>query len=131
MAIDTATLRLRFPEFNDEDEYPDARIKLFISDSSSLYMGTDENRWNGKYDIAQSYLTAHLLLSGEKTSLGDNNATVGPIINKTVGNVSVTRGATVKDRSELDDFFMSTSYGQTYLNIRNNSFAPALYTCGL
>ena len=60
MATDVATFRVRFPEFEDDTEYPDARIQLFLDDTVAIYMGSDENRWCNKYDIAQAYLAAHL-----------------------------------------------------------------------
>lgn len=125
MAIDIATFRARFPEFSDIVEYPDARIQLFIDDSV-LYLGADESRWCGKYDLAQAYLSAHLLVSGEKTELGDSSASVGAIQSKTAGGVSVSKAHVPKDRSDLDDFYMSTSYGQQYLNIRNLCFIGVL-----
>jgi len=121
--------RTRFPEYCDQEEYTDDRIQMFIDDTVTLYMGDDESRWcDGKYNIAQAYLTAHLLKIAEDTSLGDANAKAGPISSKTAGGVSVTRSVATKDRSDADDFYTTTAYGQQYVIIRDTCFAPVLVT---
>lgn len=126
MATDVATFRVRFPEFEDDTEYPDARIQLFLTDAVDIYMGSDENRWCNKYDVAQAYLAAHLLLVGTGSEAGDTSASVGPVSGKTAGGVSVTKSVVAKDRSDTDDFYMSSSYGQQFLNIRNTCFVGVL-----
>lgn len=126
MAVDVATFRIRFPEFSDNTEFPSERIQLFIDDSVILHIGTDELRWGGKYDIAQAYLSAHLLSIGGETELGSKAANVGPVSSKSAGGVSVTKAVVAKDRSEGDDFYSSTSYGQQFIIIRNRCFAGAL-----
>lgn len=125
MSVDVATFRLRFPEFADDAEYPDARIQLFIDDTL-CYIGSDESRWCGCYDKAQAYLAAHLLAVGTNTELGDISASVGPVTGKSAGGVSVTKGAVAKDRSTADDFYASTSYGMQFLNIRDMCFVGVL-----
>lgn len=119
--ITIADFRTRFPEFADETEYPDARIQLFIDDSVED-IGSDENRWCGKYDRAQAYYVAHLLFSGTKTEAGDTGSSVGPISSKTAGGVSVTRATVAKDRSDNDDWLSSTPYGMQFLVIRDSCF---------
>lgn len=125
MATDIATIRLRFPEFSDNVEYPDPRIQLFIDDST-LHMGTDESRWCGKYNLAQAYMTAHLLSSGTSTEAGDSSGKAGPISSKSAGGVSVSRAVVAKDRSDVDTFYSSTAYGQQFLVIRRMCFAGVL-----
>lgn len=126
MATDVPTFRIRFPEFSDNTEYPDARIQLFLDDAVNCYMGTDENRWCNKYDYAQAYLAAHLLTVGTASEAGDSSVKSGPISSKSAGGVSVTRAVVAKDRSDTDDFYMSTTYGQQFLNIRNACFVGAI-----
>ena len=126
MATDVVTFRARFPEFEDDVEYTDLRIQLFLDDAVNIYMGSDEGRWCDKYDVAQAYLSAHLLLVGTGAEAGDASAKVGPISGKTAGGVSVTKSVVAKDRSDFDDFFMSTTYGQQFLNIRNTCFVGVL-----
>ena len=125
MATDVATFRIRFPEFEDDVEYPEARIQLFLDDAA-CFIGTDENRWCGKYDLAQSYYGAHLLTVGTKTEAGDTTASVGSIKSKSAGGVSVTRGSVDKARSDSDDLLASTSYGLQFLSIRNGCFVGIL-----
>jgi len=121
MTINTTQFRNRFSEFCDYVEYSDSKIQMFIDDAK-LYLGDDENRWNGKYDLAQSYLAAHLLVVAFKTEIGDTSSAMGSIISKSAGGVSVTKSAGAKNRSDLDDFYISTSYGQQFLNLRNLCF---------
>lgn len=122
MATDVATFKIRFPEFADDTEYPNARVQLFLDDAANSYMGTDEGRWAGKYDYAQAYLAAHLLTIGTSAEAGDSSVKSGPVSSKTAGGVSVSRVVVAKDRSDLDDFYMATTYGQQFLNIRNTCF---------
>lgn len=124
--ITVELFRTRFPEFVDNVIYPDARIQLFIDDTVTLYLGDDELRWGGKYDIAQAYLTAHLLTVGTNSSAGDSNAKSGPISSKSAGGVSVTRAVQTKDRSDTDDAFATTVYGQQYMIIRDRCFVGIL-----
>ena len=122
MTVTVAAFRARFPEFIDDTVYPDARIDIFIEDAQLVYMGADEKRWSGKYDYAQAHLAAHLLVSGEASEAGDSSVKVGPVSSKSAGGVSVTRAVATKDRSDGDDFYMGTVYGQRFLMIRNVCF---------
>ena len=126
MAVTATTFRARFPEFSDTTAYPDARIEIFIEDTQLIYMGADENRWSGKYDYAQAYLVAHLLVSGEASEAGDSSVKVGPVSSKSAGGVSVTRAVATKNRSDGDDFYMGTVYGQRFLMTRNVCFVGVL-----
>lgn len=126
MACTPDIFRVRFPEFADETEYPEARIQLFLDDAANCYMGTDENRWCGKYDVAQCYLAAHLLSTATVTEASGGvgtSGTTGPITQKTAGGVSVTRTANTKERSDQDEFYMSSAYGQQFILLRNSCFA--------
>lgn len=127
MAITVEEFRLRFPEFADETEYPNLRIQLFLDDAAIIYMGSDEGRWCNKYNIAQAYLAAHLLTSATKTEAGDANTSAGPITSKTAGGVSVTRASNSSaNRSDGDDFFYGTSYGQQFIIMRNTCFVAVM-----
>jgi len=126
MATDVDTFKIRFPEFADDTEYPDPRVQLFLDDATNCYMGTDEARWCNKYDYAQAYLAAHLLTVGTGAEAGDSASRAGPVSSKTAGGVSVTKAVTAKDRSDSDEFLMSTSYGQQFLIIRNTCFVGVL-----
>ena len=126
MSITPNIFRVRFPEFTDDTIYPDERVQLFIDDAALIYMGATESRWGAKYDIAQAYLTAHLLTAGTATEAGDTNTKAGEISSKSAGGVSVTRAIAPKNRSDMDSFLTSTSYGQYFLNIRNTCFVGVM-----
>lgn len=126
MAVSVATFRIRFPEFSDVTEFPDARIQLFLDDTVLLHIGSDELRWGGKYDVVQAYLAAHLLTKGTGTEVGDITSRSGSVSSKSAGGVSVSRDNVAKDRSEGDGFYMSTSYGQQFIVIRNRCFVGVL-----
>lgn len=126
MAATVGIFKTRFPEYSDDTDYPDVRVQLFLDDAVLLHIGDDEVRWGGKYDVAHAYLAAHLLAVGDDTELGDTNTKVGPVASKSAGGVSVSRAVVAKDRSDLDDFYAGSSYGQQFLNIRNRCFAGAL-----
>jgi hypothetical protein len=126
MVASVDDLRTRFPEFVDDTMYSEDRIQLFLDDAILLYIGSDESRWLGKYNIVHCLLCAHLLTVGISTELGDTSANTGEIVSKTVGSVSVSRAIVPKNRSDMDNFFISTSYGQQFLNIRNTTFATVI-----
>lgn len=125
MAITESTFRARFPEFADNTVYSDDRINLFIADSL-LYMGTNADRWCGKYDYAQAYLVGHLLAVGTLSEAGDTNSKGGVITSTTAGGVSVGKTITSKARSDGDEFLNSTTYGQTFIVTRNSCFVGVL-----
>jgi len=127
--VTVAEFRIRFPEFADPVEYPDARIQLYLDDAANVYMGLDENRWCGKYNYAQAYLAAHLLIVGTAEEAGDSSANAGPISQKTAGGVSVTRAVQAKMQSDLDEFLNTTSYGQQFLIVRNTCFVGVTTSC--
>lgn len=126
MACTVADFRLRFPEFANDAEYTDARIQLFLDDAVDCHLGSDEARWCNKYNKAQCYIAAHLLYTGTNTEAGDVNSKAGSISSKTAGGVSVTRAVVSKDRSDSDNFFYATSYGQQFLLLRNSCFVGVL-----
>jgi len=126
MACTVAEFRTRFPEFSDDTDYPDARIQLFLDDAANCYMGTEEGRWCNKYNYAHCNLAAHLLTIGTGTEAGDSSGKSGPVSSKSAGGVLVTRAVVAKNRSDADDFYMGTSYGQQFLITRNTCFAGVL-----
>ncbi len=127
MGATVEQFRLRFPEFSDETEFPDARIQMFIDDTICI-MGEDENYWCC-YATTQCYLAAHLLAVASATEAGSAGSSAGPIVGKTAGGVSVTRGHSGNNRSDGDDWYMSTSYGQRYLADRNRCIIGAMVIC--
>lgn len=126
MAIQYSEFITRFPEFSDKSLFPEPRVQLFIDDAVILHLGTDEARWGGKYDIAHSYLSAHLLSVATDSEMGDKTAKMGPISSKSAGGVSVTRSVVSKDLSTSDDFLNGTVYGVQFKQIRNMCFVGVM-----
>jgi hypothetical protein len=126
MASNVAEFRTRFPEFADDTSYPDARITMFLEDAQVMHIGTGEIRWGNRYNRAQLFIAAHLLYVATSTEAGDPSGKAGAVLSKTAGSVSVTRAASAQSNSGGDDFFLTTSYGQQYIALRNTTFVGAV-----
>jgi len=124
MALSIVDFRLRYCEFADPIDVPDAKIQMFIDDAIAIYVGTDELRWGGKYDIALSYITAHLMTIARGSAGGDTSANIGAITSKSAGGVSLSTsgGASSGVMSRSANFLLSTIYGQQFLTIRDVCF---------
>jgi len=120
--------RLRFPEFEDDMDYIDERIELFISDTVDFHMGSDELRWGSVaiYNLAQANLVAHLLTLATKTEMGDSSSESGPVLSKSAGGVSVSMANNYSSGSSLDILLSTTVYGQQFISIRNRVFIGVL-----
>ena len=105
--ITPASFKIRFPEFVSEK---DARVQLFIDDTV-LLMNTVS--WGAKYDLGQSYMTAHFLAVGNDSEAG-NDAGTGPIAAKSVDGASVSFGGSVA-KNQWESSYATTVYGQRYL----------------
>lgn len=125
MAISVSDFRARFPEFGDEIEYPSPRIQMFIDDTVD-FIGDSESRWGGRYNLAQSYLAAHLLHTATLMEAGDANSRSGIATSKSAGGVSVTKNVQTKNYDELTEWFLTTAYGQRYVQILRMSFVGSL-----
>tara|TARA_R110000851_G_scaffold131446_1_gene265602 strand:- start:301 stop:681 length:381 start_codon:yes stop_codon:yes gene_type:complete len=124
MTVNVAGFRIRLPEFEDDTEYPEARIQMFLDDTVMDIRA--EADWCGRYERAVYYYAAHLLTVGSNSEAGAGGSNVGPTTSKSAGGVSVTKGYVAKDRSDGDDWLISTTYGQQFINIRNMCFIGVL-----
>jgi len=123
MALSIVDFRLRYCEFADPIDVPDAKVQMFIDDAIAIYVGDDPLRWGGKYDIALAYITAHLMTVAMGSAGGDTSASSGAVTAKAAGGVSLSlsgTGGAVESRSV--NFLLSTIYGQQYLAIRDVCF---------
>lgn len=109
-------IRVRFPEFGNTTDYPDARIQLFIDDAEATINSKCPN-----YDLMVAYLTAHLLLLSTRTDAGDTT-TNKSVASESVGDVSVSYAS----NSDGVESFYSTAYGQRYLDLRKNCIGRPL-----
>jgi hypothetical protein len=130
MSITIPEFRDRFPEFSDPVEYPDDRIQMFLNDALCT-IGSDPSRWCSecKYDLALSYLTAHLLALGTGSESGNSGAVSGTPTTKTAGGVSVSYSSMSSSSGGMsygEQLYSSTIYGQRYLQIRSSCFVSIL-----
>ena len=115
--IAIATWKVRFPEYAS---VTDDVFNLFLGDAV-LEMGDDEARWVGFYDVAISYLIAHLVYLSRVTAEGDANPAT-PLRSTEVDDVIVTY-AVSKSIENSFDMYLATAYGQKYIYYRRLAFA--------
>ena len=115
--ITIATWKVRFPEYAS---VTDDVFNLFLGDAV-LEMGDDEARWIGFYDVAISYLIAHLVYLSQVTAEGDANPAT-PLRSTEVDDVIVDY-AVSKTIENSFDMYLATAYGQKYIYYRRLAFA--------
>ena len=115
--ITIATWKVRFPEYAS---VTDDVFNLFLGDAV-LEMGDDETRWIGFYDVAISYLVAHLVYLSQVTAEGDANPAT-PLRSTEVDDVIVAY-AVSKTIENSFDMYLATAYGQKYIYYRRLAFA--------
>ena len=106
--------RERFPEY---ENVPDARVRIAL-DEAALIM-SDPDKWLDFYDVANLYLTAHLLFLAEKSATGDPGASY-PANHQEVDDVVVKFA--VKPIDPMMDDLYTTSYGKQYIKYRRMAF---------
>ena len=111
------TWKIRFPEFKDVTQEV---FNLFQGDAV-LEMGDDDTRWIGFYDLAMSYLLAHLVYLSQVTAEGDANPAT-PLRSTEVDDVIVGY-AVSKTIENSFDMYLATAYGQKYIYYRRLAFA--------
>ena len=116
MPFSVVLFKERFPEFEDET---DGRVELFAGDAA-LFMGSAD-RWRSYYDLALSYLTAHLLYVGTQSEGGDGEIML-PLSEKEVDDVRLTQAVSPIDLAKYE-YLRTTTYGQQYANIRKRLFS--------
>jgi hypothetical protein len=118
--ITADSFKLRFGNFAC---YTDEKIQVFIDEAVLIL---NEIWWGDKYNLGLNYLTAHLLSLSVKEESASNKAvaTSGPISSKSVDGVSVSFSS-YSPQDEDDAFYMSTTYGQRYLQLRGSLGIPA------
>ena len=119
MCSTPADFKARFPEFDSVD---DSRIQLFIDDATLVL---NESYWGVKYDLGICYLTAHYLAIAERTSLGAGaDGAYSSVASRAVDGTSISYSQPTIDRLG-DSYYMSTVYGQRYIQLRDGLPIPA------
>jgi len=110
--ITPADIRARYPEFSNVTTFPDARIQVFIDDAE-LELAPDE--WGNSYNRGMSALTAHFLSLATMSSKGGGvSGSLGPIAARSIGDVSVSFGGMGGGLTQMENYFLTTPYGQDY-----------------
>lgn len=123
--VTVASIRARFPEVSEIVAYPDARIQVFIGDSA-LFIGAC---FGGYSDLAQSFLAMHLLTLAESTSgsiESSEGGALGAVTSEAVDKVSYSRGINAIDQNHPDAGYLSTTYGQQFLQVRRTACAGGM-----
>ncbi len=118
MAIDAATFKIRFPEF---DTVADSRVDLFLS-LAVLEVG--EIPWGDLYEEGVFLLAAHKLQLDQNRNQAANQpvggGSVGPLASRKIGDVSISFASTGSGSSSDSEYILkSTVYGQEYFRLRS------------
>jgi hypothetical protein len=100
-------------EFSTEDTAELARVDGFITLAINRINRT---RWGTKADEGTAWIAAHLLKRAEEASAG--NTVAGPISKKKVGDMEVTYQSSSSSANNPDALYLTTPYGQEYLNLK-------------
>lgn len=111
MATPTASdVKQRYPELIG---ISDSTVNLAIADAVPFF---DEARWESFFAQGFCAFVAHQLRANERAAAGGGTAS-GPVVSKTVGDVSVSYQAGAALRTG-DAYYAATPYGQRYLQLR-------------
>lgn len=119
MSASSDKLRIRFPEFADVTEYPDATVDYFIS----LAAGELEAPvWGSFFEQGSYALAAHMMkLAKDSASAGSGGvAPPGAITQVKTGDLQVSYGSTAGGGASIpgDEGLRTTIYGLEYIRLR-------------
>lgn len=120
-------VRIRYPEFEDNTEYPDARIEMFLMDAVDD-IGAEPAHWGNeyRYNRALMALSAHYLVLSTASEYGDISPKY-PVIQKTAGGVSLSySGLAGAAKSDYIKRLSSTTYGQEFLALRGKTIVNSI-----
>jgi len=129
MAVDIATFRIRYPEF-DSPVLEDPALQIALDDAvidfSRSKLSNDAGGQN-IYDRIVFLLAAHEARLGELRAEGNKmgGAAIG---SKSVGKVSVGYSR-ASSTSASEDYFLQTIYGQGYLQLLRRYCPTVLTIC--
>lgn len=118
MAVTAALFRQNFPAFASAVQYPDGSINFWLN---YAYMLLPACRWKNILDLGVQLFVAHnVTLDGLGAAEGQNGApsgmTVGPVVSKTVGDLTITYD-TASGVSEGDQHWSLTNYGTRFVKL--------------
>ena len=118
MAVTVIQFRANFPAFTSTTQYPDSSIQFWLT---YAYMLLSPRRWGPIQDLGAQLFVAHnATLDGLSAAEGMNGApsgmTVGPIVSKTVGDLTITYDTGAGVNSE-DQHWALTNYGTRFIKM--------------
>jgi hypothetical protein len=116
--VTVAYLRASFPEFTSTTKYPDSMVNFWL-EYACLFL--PRHRWGRAYSIGLMLYVAHnLTLEGLAGAEGKKGAppgmTVGPIVSKTVGELTINYDAAL-GMIESDGHWSMTFYGTRFVKL--------------
>lgn len=116
--ITVAYLRSVFPEFASAVKYPDEQVNFWLM-YAAIFL--PRHRWRQAIGLGTLLFVAHnLVLGGLAAAEGAKGAppsmTVGPIVSKTVGDLTINYDAAL-GMLEQDGHWSMTSYGTRFVKL--------------
>jgi len=116
VALTTATLVRIAPQFAGRSD-----LAVWLNDAELAHNAAS---WvnGGVYDMAMACYAAHYLMNApSEDGASVPSATTGPVSGEKAGDLQVTYGSTVARAVDASDGdFLTTTYGQRYLALRNS-----------
>lgn len=114
--VSVDNFKLRYPEFKGKDN----TLVQMILDEASLSI--DKRIYHKKYEAALFALTAHLIYlnsiaNGEVA--GGSISGMQQVTSEKAGELQLSYSARTSTGNAIDDDYMSTIYGQTYIRLRD------------
>lgn len=128
MSASSDNLRLRYPEFADTSQWPDATLDLRIADAAARL---DPAVWDCFFEQASLALAAHLLrLTSDSANAGSGGvAGSGALSSVRTKDLSVTFSDPSFNVMSADEAFYARSpYGMDFLELRSRVVIPAFIT---
>jgi len=121
MAVTYDSFIILFPDFITAVVAEQDRITAYIAQASN---SVPSSVWGDWTDEGISYLTAHILSLANQAGSGAGGSGSGVITKVKVGQLEKTYGFSI-DLVTTENGLLSTSYGQRYLQLRNQlSLSP-------
>ena len=114
MAVQKISVNYFLDLFDEFKGVPQPKIEMYIKLASSRVA---QNVWCDLWEAGVSYLAAHMLATGGGAG-GSGGGAGGPITAEAVGDLSRSYG-TVGVAGSGDELFMTTRYGQMFIELRN------------
>lgn len=115
MAVTYASFIILFPAFTTADSDEQDRITAYIALASNSVPSSVWDTWT---DEGISFLTAHILTLANQAGAGTGGSGAGALTKVKVGQLEKTYGFSM-DLISTENGLLSTSYGQRYLQLRN------------